>query len=91
MADINDSLPVDIAGVKGGVLDVVYLSDVSACVDASAFKYLTAYSSRKNDRSGESARKMTASTDIIEAVISHSTCVICVTGAGKMRYVLVII
>ena len=55
MADFKDSLPVDIAGVKCSVLDVVYLCDMCARVYASALQYLTADSACEYLRSGKSA------------------------------------
>ena len=52
------------------VLDIVYLCDVSTRVNSAAFKNLTANCACKAERSGKSAREVSAAANIVEALIA---------------------
>ncbi|OPZ17303.1 MAG: hypothetical protein BWZ04_02921 [Firmicutes bacterium ADurb.BinA205] len=57
---------------------------MSACIDASPFKYLSAYRSRKAERSSQLIGEMSAVTHIVEALVSDSACVVGMAGTCKL-------
>ena len=64
--------------------DMALFREISLLVDASSFKYLTADSACKAKGSGKSAGKMSAASYVVEALVSERTCVVSVTGTGKL-------
>ena len=61
-----------------------------SCGYPLAFEYLRCYRSRKNQRCGNSSRKMSAATQIVTAVITHISRIIGVTGSCKVAHALII-
>ena len=91
MSQGNYILTGNSAGVKPGILYIVYLQDMRSGIDPSPFQYLTAYSSRKTERSGKTSGKMTSAADVVEALISKRSRIIGMTRTGELGNIAVIL